>query len=137
VSEAEQDGADGDGVDGGEQLLVITRHRDHRFPARGRRITVRLDDAEHAAIELAAGRAGLTPTGYVGAVALAAATGSVGPASSETREVLAELVAARAQVRRFGGNVNQAVAALNATGEAPVWLGQAVEPAGRAGAPGR
>ena len=119
-------------VDGGEQLLVSTRHRDHRFPGRGRRITVRLDDAEHAAIVLAAGRAGLTPTGYVGAVALAAATGSVGPAPSETREALAELVAARAQVRRFGGNVNQAVAALNATGEAPVWLASAVELASRA-----
>jgi len=132
VSEAEQDGANGDGGDGSEQLLVITRHRDHRFPGRGRRITVRLDDAEHAAVVLAAGRAGLTPTGYVGAVALAAATGSVGPAPSEAREVLAELVAARAQVRRFGGNVNQAVAALNATGEAPVWLASAVELAARA-----
>jgi len=83
-------------VDGGEQLLVSTRHRDHRFPGRGRRITVRLDDAEHAAIVLAAGRAGLTPTGYVGAVALAAATGTAGPAGSEVREALAELVAARA-----------------------------------------
>jgi len=130
VSEPEQDGAGGGGD--GEPVVVITRHRDHRFPARGRRITVRLDDAEHAAVALAAGRAGLTPTGYVGAVALAAATGAVGPAPSETREALAELVAARAQVRRFGGNVNQAVAALNATGEAPVWLGQAVELAGRA-----
>jgi len=66
VSGAEQDGADGDGVDGGEQILVITRHRDHRFPGRGRRITVRLDDAEHAAVVLAAGRAGLTPTGVRG-----------------------------------------------------------------------
>jgi len=46
--------------------------------------------------------------------------------------VLAELVAARVQVRRFGGNVNQAVAALNATGEAPAWLASAVELAGRA-----
>jgi hypothetical protein len=24
--------------------VVVTRHRDHHFPARGRRITVRLDD---------------------------------------------------------------------------------------------
>jgi hypothetical protein len=31
--------------------VVVTRHRDHRFPARGRRITVRLDDIELAAIE--------------------------------------------------------------------------------------
>jgi len=130
VSEPDQDGAGGG--DGVEQVVVSSRHRDHRFPARGRRITVRLDDAEHAAIELAAGRAGLTPTGYVGAVALAAAAGTAGPAASEAREVLAELVAARVQVRRFGGNVNQAVAALNATGEAPVWLASAVELAGRA-----
>ncbi len=84
MSEAEQDGADGDGVDGFEQPVVNTRHRDHRFPARGRRITVRLDDAEHEAVVLAAGRAGLTPTGYLGAAALAAATGSLEPAPSET-----------------------------------------------------
>ena len=79
---------------------------------------VRFGEEEFAAIELAAGRAGLTPTGYVGAVALAA---------SQSREALTELTAARAQVRRFGGNVNQAVAALNSTGETPQWLAQAVE----------
>jgi len=104
--------------------VVSSRHRDHRFPGRGRRITVRLADEELAAIVLAAGRAGLTPTGYVGAVALAAARGTVPSAS---RQAIVELVAARAAVRRFGGNVNQAVAALNSTGEAPEWLGQAVE----------
>jgi len=70
----------------------------------------------------------LTPTGFVGA----AASGSAGPAASESREALAELMAARAAVRRFGVNVNQAVAALNATGEAPDWLGQAVEATVRA-----
>ena len=112
--------------------VVAVRHRDHRFPGRGRRITVRLDDEELAAIELAAGRAGLTPTGYVGAVALAAARGTVPPAPSSTQRALAELMAARAQVRRFGGNVNQAVAALNTTGGAPEWLAQAVQLTARA-----
>jgi hypothetical protein len=111
--------------------VVVTRHRDHRFPAWGRRITVRLDDDELAAIELAAGRAGLTPTGYVGAVALAAARGTVPPAPSQTRQALAELMAARTQLGRFGTNVNQVVAALNATGESPEWLAQAVEVTGR------
>ncbi len=111
--------------------VVATRHREHRFPGR-RPVQVRFGEEEYAAVVLAAGRAGLTPTGYVAATSVAAATGAAGPAPSETREVLAELVAARVQVRRFGGNVNQAVAALNATGEAPVWLGQAVELAGRA-----
>ncbi len=112
--------------------VVVTRHRDHHFPARGRRITVRLDDTELAAIELAAGRAGLTPTGYVGAVALAAARGTVPPAPSQTRQALAELMAARTQLRRFGTNVNQAVAALHTTGESPEWLAPAVEVTARA-----
>ncbi|MEP6463823.1 MAG: hypothetical protein ABJC62_10500 [Frankiaceae bacterium] len=106
---------------------VATRHRDHRFPGRGRRITVRLDEEEFAAIELAAGRAGLTPTGFVGGAALASAKGTTLPGLSGEREALTELMQARAQVRRFGGNVNQAVAALNSTGEAPEWLAQAVE----------
>ncbi len=105
--------------------VAATRHREHRFPGRRRPVQVRFAEEEYAAVVLAAGRAGLTPTGYVAATALA---GAAGPAPSETREALAE----RMQVRRFGGNVNQAVAALNATGEAPVWLGQAVGLAGRA-----
>ncbi len=93
---------------------------------------MRLADEELSAIELAAGRAGLTPSGYVGAVALAAARGTAPPVPSQSRQALSELVAARAAVRRFGGNVNQAVAALNSTGEAPEWLGQAVQAAARA-----
>jgi len=112
--------------------VVGVRHREHRFPGRRRPVSVRFAVEEFAALELAAGRAGLTPTGFVGAAALAAASGSAGPAASESREALAELMAARAAVRRFGVNVNQAVAALNATGEAPDWLGQAVELAARA-----
>ena len=35
-------------------------------------------------------------------------------------------------MRRFGGNVNQAVAALNSTGEAPEYLVRAVELTARA-----
>src|SRR5664280_3826096 len=103
--------------------VVATRHREHRFPGRRRPVQGRFGEDEFAAIELAAGRAGLTPTGYVGAVALAAARGTVPPVPSASREALVELMAARAQVRRFGGNVNQAVAAFHSTGEAPEWLG--------------
>jgi len=122
-----------DGVaESGNGAALAVRHRDHRFPGRGRRITVRLADEELAEIELAAGRAGLTPTGYVGAVALAAARGTPPPAPSQSREALGELMAARAAARRFGGNVNQALAALNSTGGAPAWLGQAVELTARA-----
>ncbi len=115
-----------------EAAAVVARHRDHRFPRRSRQVMARLDAEEFAAIELAAGRAGLTPTGYVGAVALVVARGTAPPSPSQTREVLAELMAARAQVRRFGGNVNQAVAALHATGEPPEWLAQAVAVTARA-----
>jgi len=118
------------GVGGG--AVVVARHRPHQRPGRGRQVRVRLDEEEYAAVELAAGRAGLTPAGWVGAAALAAARGAVPPVGSEIRLALAELMAARVQVRRFGGNVNQAVAALNATGEAPEWLAGAVGLAGRA-----
>lgn len=124
----------GEPLDGGNGAgaALVARDREHRFPARGRRVTVRLSDEEFAAIELAAGRAALTTTGYVGAVAIAAAAGTAPPALSQTQQALAELMAARAQVRRLGGNVNQAVAALNATGQAPEGLGQAVAAAARA-----
>jgi hypothetical protein len=89
----------------GEQVTKLLpdtggpRLRRHRA-GRPRPVQVRFGEEEFAAIELAAGRAGLTPTGYVGAVALAAARGTVPPAPSQSREALTE-------VRRFGGNVNQ------------------------------
>jgi hypothetical protein len=41
-------------------------------------------------------------------------------------------MAARAQVRRFGSNVNQAVRTLHATGEPPEWLDRAVALAAKA-----
>jgi hypothetical protein len=49
--------------------------------------------------------------------------------AAQDREALArvqrQLFAARTAVVRFGTNVNQAVTALNTTGEAPQWLGRA------------
>lgn len=130
--DAVRESGDGGAGEVGAGAALAARHREHRFPARGRRISVRLGEEELAAIELAAGRAGLTTAGYVGAVAIAAAVGTVPPAPSQTQQALAELMAARAQVRRFGGNVNQAVAQLNSTGEAPEWLVSAVALTGRA-----
>jgi len=44
----------------------------------------------------------------------------------ELREAMIELFAVRKAINRFGTNVNQAVAALKSTGEAPVWLADAV-----------
>jgi hypothetical protein len=60
---------------------------------------------------------------------VAVSLASVTPAAlitSPWREVLLELIATRGQVRRFAVNVNQAVAALNATGETPPELAAAV-----------
>ena len=94
---------------------------------RKRSVLVRLNDAEYEALVAAAAGAGLTPTGYVAEVAVAAATGARGPVVAPQREALLELVQARTQLRRYGTNVNQAIAALNAVGEAPVWLREAVE----------
>jgi hypothetical protein len=87
----------------------------------------------------AARRVGLTPTGWCAAIAAAAATDQTGlPASDRAadlgdpdREVLArtqmDLAELRTAVVRVGTNLNQAVAALNATGVAPVWLAHAVQ----------
>ena len=50
----------------------------------------------------------------------------------EDQAVLGELVQARLALRRYGVNVNQAVAALNSGGQVPVWLEQAVAGSDRA-----
>ena len=93
---------------------------------------LRLSEEEHAALVEAAGRAGLSAAGFAAEVALAAARGDAAPpAHRELRELLVELVTARTQVRRYGVNVNQAVAQLQATGEAPGWLERAAAGADR------
>ena len=50
----------------------------------------------------------------------------------EDQAVLEELVQARLALRRYGVNVNQAVAALNSGGQVPVWLERAVAGSDRA-----
>ena len=52
--------------------------------------------------------------------------------AGENRQLLEELIQARPALRRYGVNVNQAVAALNSVGQAPVWLEQAVAGSDRA-----
>jgi hypothetical protein len=93
---------------------------------------VRYDAAEKADIVAAATRAGLTPTSFVAVAALAVARDSTPPVPSPLHELLAELNAARTVVGRFGSNVNQAVAALHATGEVSPALVRAVEVCTRA-----
>jgi hypothetical protein len=108
------------------------RDRTHLTPGRPRAVLLRYTDDEYAEVADAACCAGLTPSGYAAEAALAAASGQESPTLRPERAALAELVRARGQVRKLGSNVNQAVRQLNAIGEAPAWLEQAVTAAMRA-----
>lgn len=87
---------------------------------RERKVEFSLTEGEFAALEAAAGRAGLARGAYAAQVVLAAACGTGPGADGPVREVLAELIRASGLVRRIGVNLNQAVARLNATGQ---WSG--------------
>ncbi len=78
---------------------------------------VRLSEEEFEVVGVAAAAAGVTPTSYVAASAVAVARGQVRPVPAEVGEVVRELVEARLQLVRYGVLLNQAVARLNATGE--------------------
>jgi hypothetical protein len=107
------------------------RDRTHLRAGRPHRLNARFTDAELAEIEAAAVGAGMTPTGFLAEAGLAAARGTAPAALSPSREALAELqselFAARVSVGRIGTNLNQAVTALNSTGEAPAWLAHVVQ----------
>jgi hypothetical protein len=102
------------------------RHRRHHFPARNHVVKVRYDDREHAALVAAAERAGLTVAGFLAGAGLSVAGQGPSPSQAADRELLGELLRLRLAIRRYAVNVNQAVAALNSTGDAPVWLSQAM-----------
>jgi hypothetical protein len=112
--------------DGVEAPSRSARHRRHRFPARDRVVKVRYDDREHAALVTAAERAGLTVAGFLAGAGLSVAGQGPAPSQAADRELLGELLRLRLAIRRYAVNVNQAVAALHSTGEAPVWLSRAV-----------
>ena len=88
------------GQEGAELLVGVARHRRHRFPARTASVRARYDEGEMAVVAAAAARAGMTPSGYVAATALAVAAGSRPPDASGDRELLAELLQARLAVWR-------------------------------------
>ena len=115
-----------------EVMLGVARHRRHRFPARTESVRARYDRDELAVVAAAAGRAGLTASGYVAATALAVASNSRPPDASGDRELLAELLQARLAVRRYAVNVNQGMAALHSGAGAPVWLQRAAAGCDRA-----
>jgi hypothetical protein len=120
------------GVVEAEAASRVVRHRRHRFPARDKVVKVRYDDREHAVVAAAADRAGLTAAGFLAGAGLSVAGQGLPPAQAADGELLAELVQLRLAIRRYAVNVNQAVAALHSTGEAPMWLSRAVAGADRA-----
>ena len=93
---------------------------------------VRYDKREYAVLVGAAERAGLTVAGFLAGAGLSVAGQGPPPSQAADRELLGELLRLRSAIRRYAVNVNQAVAALNSTGEAPVWLWRAVAGADRA-----
>lgn len=119
--------AESDGHRGGAPVTRPRgRDRTHQGPGRPHRLNARLSDSELAEIETAAAAVGMTPTGFLTEAGLAAARGSASRSLDPVRETLArlevELFDARVAVGRIGTNLNQAVAALNATGLVPAWL---------------
>jgi hypothetical protein len=112
---------------------AVGRYRVHRKSARTRAVKVRYADDELSVVRQAAARAGLRPSSFVAAAALASATGGQAPAgAAQDREVLSELLLMRLAVRQYGTNINQIVAALDSQGrETPVWLSTAIAGAER------
>ncbi len=117
--------------------MAATDHTRRRNRARSTgnqrtlRLTPRFTAEEIRQLEQAAEAAGLTPTGYTALAAVAAARAGQTPQLDELRAALGELAKARTAVNRIGTNLNQAVAALNATGDAPPWLHTIAELCGR------
>lgn len=105
---------------------AVGGRRRRRTSGRRHEITIRLDDRERELLVTAARANGAALAAYVSVAALGVARGEVTPVPSTTAELLRELADARRQVQRFGVLVNQAVAKLNATGQAPPALDPAV-----------
>lgn len=113
----------------GEAADPPAQHRRHRPPGQGRRIRSwqpTFDAEEAEAIRRAAAAVGLTPTGYVAAVAVATARAMSPPTPTPLQDALAAVEGLSTQLRRAATNLNQAVAQAHATGAAPVWLTDAV-----------
>jgi hypothetical protein len=106
------------------------RDRTHLQTGRPHRLNARFTADELVEIETAAAGAGMTPTGFLAEAGLAAARRTPPASLSASREALAELqselFAARVALGRIGTNLNQAAAALNATGQPPAWLERVV-----------
>jgi hypothetical protein len=89
------------------------------------RLNARFSEQEQADIAIAAAAIGMTATGFAAEAALMAARGTPMALDAMVQKemfarVQRQLFEARTAVNRFGNNVNQAVAALHATGQPPI-----------------
>ena len=124
------DGAAGAG--GGVRVVsAVARRRQRQVERRPHRLTPRFSDKELEAVAVAAALVGLTPTGYVAKVAVDVASARVRPVPTGVTDAITELLAARYQVQKFSGLVNQAVARWHSTDELPTQLLAAVGLVGR------
>ncbi|SCL43834.1 mobilisation protein (MobC) [Micromonospora citrea] len=82
------------------------------------RVTVRLSEAEMAAVEANAAAARMATSAYLAEAGSAPLVSAAGPdGAAETGPLLVELMGVHRQVRGAAHNLNQAVARLHSTGE--------------------
>jgi hypothetical protein len=93
------------------------RRRQRCTPPRDAVVRVKFTAAEKTALADAADRTALALAAYIGRAAMDAAEHRAAPVDNIDREILLELIRARNLVGRAGGNLNQAVARLHATGQ--------------------
>jgi hypothetical protein len=108
---------------------TLARRRRRNEEPRVRRIVVRYSDQEMQQVLANAAAVRLAPAAFVGEVSSAPLhpVRRAGPGAEERAALLVELMGAHRQLRGAATNFNQAMAAFNATGEAPEWLPQAAE----------
>jgi uncharacterized protein (DUF1778 family) len=131
-------GVDDEPIDEDDAIEPASGRERRRRPREGQteRVSPRFTPVDRAEIDAAAASAGMSTSRFCAEAALAAARGAqMVLSAAQDREALArlqrQLFAARTAVARFGVNVNQAVAALNTTGEVPDWMYQAATMVGR------
>ena len=96
----------------------VRQRRSRQAEPRPRVVQFSLTEQEYEQVSVAAASRGLARGAFAAEAALASARGDPARMWSPLREALAEVMSAAGLVRRVGTNLNQAVARLNATGQA-------------------